>query len=114
MKIINGRKVYEKELKKLKKIPANGWDRYDGRNHQWYTLYATKLESGDFLYNIDAHNSGSCYGDYSDTYFINKGIIKYVADKFYDDDPKTKLSELFGDIDESDEFLMEIIENLGL
>lgn len=115
MKIINGQRVYAKELKKLVKIDNDGWDRYDGQNYQWYSLYAAELNDGSILYRLNANNSGSCYGEYSDKYFIGAGNLKkYVADKFCYDDSKQKIGELLGEIDEDNELVLKVLEDLGL
>lgn len=112
MKIINGTKIYQKDLKKLEKIDNGGWDTYNGQNHQWYTLNAVQTEHG-IVYNLSASNSGSCYGDYSDKYFLGgKRLMQYVANKYYMDDPKEKIGELLGDIDETNNLLKAVVEDI--
>ena len=39
MKIVNGKKFYAADYGAAKRIDNNGWDRYDGQNWQWYSLF---------------------------------------------------------------------------
>lgn len=39
MKIVNGKKFYAADIKAARRIDGNGWDRYNGQNWQWYSLF---------------------------------------------------------------------------
>lgn len=66
MKIVNGKKFYAADIKAAQRIDGNGWDRYNGQNWQWYSLF---YNPSCGLVVLQADNSGSCYGDYTDRYF---------------------------------------------
>lgn len=64
MKIVNGKKFYEKEVKAAVEVGGRyytGWS-----NTQYYTVLYNP-ECG--LVIVDAHNTGDCYGDYGKYYF---------------------------------------------
>lgn len=73
-------------------IDQDGWDTYNGRNHQWYSLY---YDPNSGFVKLDADNSGDCYGNYNTLYFANpKSFANYCNQ--IDADWTT----LLGDIDE--------------
>ena len=78
MRIVEKTKLYAADEKLMVKLDHDGWDHYDGRNWQWYSLLGVEV-SGTPIYKLDASNSGDCYGDYSTQYFTAKGL-KYWAD----------------------------------
>lgn len=59
MKIVNGKKFYAADYGAAKRIDSNGWDRYDGENWQWYSLFYNPACG---LVVLEASNSGSCFG----------------------------------------------------
>ena len=61
MKIVNGKKFYAADYGAAKRIDNNGWDRYDGQNWKWYSLFYNPACG---LVVLEACNSGSCRGDY--------------------------------------------------
>lgn len=68
MKIVNGKKFYAADIKAARRIDGNGWDKYNGQNWQWYSLFYNPACG---LVILKANNSGNCYGDYTDRYFEN-------------------------------------------
>jgi len=66
MRIIDGKRFYAKDMAAAVAIDKDGWDSYDGRNHQWYTLLYDRTSG---YTELCANNSGDCYGDYTDRYF---------------------------------------------
>ncbi len=72
MKVVNGKKFYEKEIKAAVEVGSSyhtGWS-----NTQYYTVLYNP-ECG--LVIVDAHNTGDCYGDYGMYYF--DGVPSFVA-----------------------------------
>lgn len=55
MKIVNGKKFYAADYGAAKRIDNNGWDRYDGQNWQWYSLFYNPACG---LVVLEASNSG--------------------------------------------------------
>lgn len=108
MIIVKGKRHYKRELDQMVKIDGDGWDRYDGQNYQWYSLYYNK-DTG--LVKLEADNSGSCYGDYSTKYFnsprefmnsVNSdNALNYVYER--------TVGDLLGNIDESNEDIMAFV-----
>lgn len=92
MKIINGKKFYEREIKAAQRIDNHGWDRYDGRNWQQYWLEYNP-ECG--LVILTGNNSGDCYGDYSTRYFDSPAAFREWCDE-----RMRSWEKLLGDIDE--------------
>ena len=104
MRIVNGKKFYQKEIEACHLIAADGWDHYNGRNMQWYRI----------LYNPDcglvvlkASNSGDCYGDYQDRYFISPRAFAEWADSV-----EREVGELLGDINEDDPIAMAFAKEI--
>ena len=102
MRIVEKTKLYAADEKLMVKLDHDGWDHYDGRNWQWYSLLGVEV-SGTPIYKLDASNSGDCYGDYSTQYFTAKGL-KYWAGFHC-----KNITDLLGDISE-DKY--EIYKNL--
>lgn len=110
MKIVNGRRVYQRDLKKLTQIDNDGWDSYDGRNEQRYTLSAAILDDGAILYELAADNSGCCYGNYQTIYRVGGDeLLRYVADTRYCANARDEIAELLGDIEEPISELMQAV-----
>lgn len=106
MRIINGKKFYKADMDRAVRIDGDGWDRNDGRNKQWYSLFYDK-ESG--FVSLVADNSGDCYGDYSTHYFSSpKAFVNYCND--CEHDGADEVARLLGDIDEDNEDVMDFVE----
>jgi hypothetical protein len=116
MMYVNGRKVLKSESEKMMKIDADGWDSYDGRNHQWYSLRAKQLPDG-ILYCLDANNSGDCYGDYKTRWFFGgEKLMQWISEKY---NPYETAKEAFGrllgnDISENDELINAVLADCGM
>lgn len=105
MKIINGKKFYEREIKAAVEIGSShrtGWS-----NTQYYTV----------LYNpacgltiLDAHNTGDCYGDYSTNYFASPAAFREWCGRYHDD--PNKWGEYLGDIDETNAAAMDFVDKI--
>jgi len=105
MRIVNGKKFYKKDIDAAKPLDFNGWDSYDGRNHQWYSVHYNPECGLVILY---ADNSGDCYGDYKDRYFASpQKFAEWVREC-----TSHSLSKLFGDVDESDEVAMKFVSEI--
>lgn len=104
MRIVNGKKFYAAEIKKCVKIDNDGWDSYDGRNKQWYTL---KYNPECGLVILKADNSGDCYGNYETRYFASPE--EFVSEYGIDE-----VGRLLGDIDEENEAVMHFVGVLNL
>lgn len=107
MIIANGEKIMAAEIAQKQKIDNNGWDSYDGRNHQWYSLYCIPRKNGKLSYMLDANNSGNCYGDYTTKYF---GCAKDFL--VYCNALERSVAELLGNIDENNDFFMAACKDL--
>jgi len=113
---VNGRKVLKSEHDGMQKIDGNGWDSYDGRNHQWYTLKAKQLPDG-ILYCLDANNSGDCYGNYETCWFFGgKNLMRYIAERYEPyESARDALGKLLGrDIPEDNELVAAVLADCGL
>ena len=104
MRIINGKRFYKKEIDAAVIIHANGWNSYNGRNHQWYYL---KYNPDCGLVILDADNSGDCYGDYATRYFDSPTSFANWC-KAHD----RSWEKLLGEIDEENETAMQFAEAL--
>lgn len=104
MRIVNGKKFYATEIKNCVRIDNKGWNHYNGRNYQWYTL---KYNPDCGLVILDADNSGDCYGDYGTYYFASprEFVNEYGIDK---------VGRLLGDVDEDNKAAMHFINALNL
>lgn len=107
MRIVNGKKFYAEQIKAAIKIDGNGWDSYDGRNHQWYTL---KYNKDCGLVILDANNSGDCYGDYETRYFATPAHFAAWCNNAYE--YSRDWNVLLGDIDETNESAMHFVAAL--
>ena len=104
MRIINGKKFMKKDMERAVKIDKNGWDRYNGQNWQWYTL---KYDTETGYTELDASNSGSCYGDYNTYRFESpKSFLAWC------NETDRNWEELLGDIDENDVIVTKFIEEI--
>ena len=104
MRIVDGKRFLKKDIEAATKIDNDGWDYYDGRNYQWYTL----------LYNPDcglvilgASNSGDCYGDCGTKYFSSPQSFHQWA---IENDKSVEA--LLGDIDETNAVAMKFVDEL--
>lgn len=105
MKIVNGKKFYAVDIKAAQRIDGNGWDHYDGQNWQWYSLF---YNPSCGLVVLQADNSGSCYGDYTDRYFDSPAAFKAWCESSSCRD----WAELMGDIDEQNECALDFIAHM--
>lgn len=105
MKIVNGKKFYAADIKAAQRIDGNGWDRYNGQNWQWYSLF---YNPSCGLVVLQADNSGSCYGDYTDRYFDSPAAFKAWCESSSCRD----WAELMGDIDEQNECALDFIAHM--
>ena len=104
MRIVNGKKFYKKDMDAALVLPFSGWDFYNWRNHQWYTV----------RYNPDcgytcliADNSGDCYGDYEDRYFSSpREFYRWAREHNRDVDA------LIGDVPEDNAAAMRFVEEM--
>ena len=104
MRSINGKRFYKEESDAAVSIPAEGWDYYNGSNHQWYWL---KYNPDCGLVILDADNSGDFYGDYATRYFDSPASF---ADWCKENDRSWE--KLLGEIDEENETAMQFAEAL--
>lgn len=105
MRIVDGKKFYKKDMEAAVTLGFNGWDSYNGRNHQWYTV---KYNAECGLVILLADNSGDCYGDYKDRYFSSpKKFAEWVRECTY-----RSLSDLFGDVEEDNDVAMRFINEI--
>lgn len=105
MKIVNGKKFYAADIKAAQRIDGNGWDRYNGQNWQWYSLF---YNPSCGLVVLQADNSGSCYGDYTDRYFDSPAAFKAWCESSSCRD----WAELMGDIGEQNECALDFIAHM--
>lgn len=110
MMYVNGVKILKADQSKMTRIDGDGWDHYDGRNHQWYSLYAKQLTSG-ILYKLDANNSGDCYGDYKTRWFFgSENLMRWIGRN--GESAKNRLCELLGnDIDEESKLIKAVLKD---
>lgn len=104
MIIINGKRFCAAEIKAAQRIDGDGWDCYDGRNWQWYTL---KYNPKCGLVILDADNSGSCYGDYETRYYSSP---REFAEVYSGDFGEGNWETLLGDIDEDNPVALHFID----
>ena len=105
MRIINKKKFYKKDMDAAVALPFKGWDAYNGRNYQWYTV---KYNPDCGYVEVNASNSGDCYGDYEDRYYDSPAA-------FYRDVSRggyggRSFSELIGDLDEDNAVAMRFVD----
>lgn len=104
MRIIDGKRFYKKDIDAAKKIEANGWNSNRGSNKQWYHL---RYNPDCGYVELDADNSGDCYGDYNTYYFSSpKQFLRWCQAT------GRNWEELLGDIDESDAVAMQFVDEL--
>lgn len=104
MRIINGKRFYKAQMDKAIKIDRDGWDTYDGRNYQWYTL---KYEPESGYVELNGNNSGSCYGDYKDRYFDSPASFAAWCNRC-----ERSWSDLLGEIDEDNPVVMKFVNTI--
>lgn len=104
MRIVEGKKFYKKEIDAVVQIDGDGWDKYNGQNYQWYSLYYNP-ECG--LVVLKANNNGDCYGDYKDRYFASPKSFFSWAQQC-----ERTIGELMGNIDESNEAAMKFVNEV--
>jgi hypothetical protein len=104
MRIIDGKKFYQKEIDAAERIDNDGWDSYNGQNYQWYTL---KYNPKCGLVQLIADNSGSCYGDYEKRYFSSPRAFANYCNMIDRD-----WTELLGDIDENNVAVMDFVDKI--
>lgn len=100
MRIVDGKRFYAAQIRAAVRIDNDGWDRYDGRNWQWYTL---RYNPDCGLVILEADNSGDCYGDYETRYFSSPAAFRAWAqpeEAEYGWQPTRDVEALLGDIDE--------------
>lgn len=102
MRIVNGKKFYQKQIDKCVKIDGDGWNTYNGSNYQWYTLLYNP-ECG--LVILDADNSGDCNGNYTTEYYSSPEDFMERCGRSCN-----SVEKLLGDIDEENEALMKFVE----
>lgn len=102
MRIVNGKKFYKKDEEEAVRIDGKGWNTYNGRNKQWYSL---EYNPNCGLVILSADNSGDCYGDYSTKYFSSPKEFEY-----YCEDCGKSWEELMGDIDEENEAAIKFVD----
>lgn len=104
MRIIEGKKFYKADMDKAVKIDNDGWDSYNGRNKQWYSLY---YEPNIGYVALVGSNSGDCYGDYDTYRFASpKSFAKYCKETNRD------WTELLGEIDEANPVVMRFVDEI--
>ena len=101
MRIVNGKKLYKQDIDACVSLHFDGWDSYNGRNHQWYNV---KYNPECGLVILDADNSGDCYGDYETRYFSSPAKFREWCQ-----DHDRSLPRLMGDIDEDNEAQMAFV-----
>ena len=108
MTIVNGKKHYKKDIKAAESLNLKGWNRYNGRNWQWYNIF---YNANTGLVILEADNSGDCYGDYSTKYFNSpKDFREYAEDPYR---CGKDLDNLLRDLDEENKILMDFVEKMG-
>lgn len=105
MKIVNGKKFYAADIKAARRIDGNGWDSYNGRNWQWYSLFYNPACG---LVVLKANNSGDCYGDYTDRYFENPEAFRAWCEAHFEHD----WAALLGEIDEQDNYALDFVAHM--
>lgn len=105
MKIVNGKKFYAADYGAAKRIDNNGWDRYDGQNWQWYSLFYNPACG---LVVLEASNSGSCCGDYSDRWFESPEAFRAWCEAHLGHD----WAALLGEIDEQDNCALDFVAHM--
>lgn len=101
-------------MKNMETIDNNGWNQYDGQNHQWYALKAKQLFDG-ILYCLDADNSGDCYGDYTTEWFFGgDNLMRRVGYRCSPGDEKAELAKLLGDMPENNKLIDAVLIDCGL
>lgn len=105
MKIVNGKKFYAADIKAARRIDGNGWDSYNGRNWQWYSLFYNPACG---LVILKANNSGDCYGDYKDRYFENPEAFRAWCESSFAYD----WGPLLGEIDEQDNCALDFVAHM--
>lgn len=85
-------------------IDDNGWDRYNGQNNQWYTL---KYDPQSGYVELNAKNSGDCYGDYKTRYFDSPESFAGWCARC-----NRNWQKLLGEIDENDLVVMAFVNAL--
>lgn len=105
MKIVNGKKFYAADIKAARRIDGNGWDRYNGQNWQWYSLFYNPACG---LVILKANNSGDCYGDYTDHYFENPEAFRAWCETPFLND----WAALLGEIDEQDNCALDFVAHM--
>lgn len=107
MKIVNGKKFYAADYEAAKRIDGNGWDKYDGQNWQWYSLFYNPACG---LVVLEASNSGSCFGDYSDRWFESPEAFRTWCEASF---PVARdWAALLGEIDEQDECALDFVAHM--
>lgn len=105
MKIVNGKKFYAADIKAARRIDGNGWDRYNGQNWQWYSLFYNPACG---LVILKGNNSGDCYGDYTDRYFENPESFRAWCEAPFAHD----WAALLGEIDEQDNCALDFVAHM--
>lgn len=105
MKIVNGKKFYAADYGAAKRIDNNGWDRYDGQNWKWYSLFYNPACG---LVVLEACNSGSCRGDYLDRWFESPEAFRAWCDAHLGLD----WAALLGEIDEQDNCALDFVAHM--
>lgn len=105
MKIVNGKKFYAADIKSARRIDGNGWDSYNGRNWQWYSLFYNPACG---LVILKANNSGDCYGDYSDRCFESPEAFRAWCESSFAYD----WGALLGEIDEQDNCALDFVAHM--
>lgn len=111
MRIINGKRFYQKDIDKAEELPFKGWDSYDGRNQQWYTV---RYNPDCGLTILEANNSGDCYGDYGERYYESPRAFYNAECVANDYNYGRDFEKLIGDVDEDNELAMKFLEALGM
>lgn len=101
MRIVNGKKFYKKDIDACVSLHFNGWDYYNGRNYQYYSVRYNP-ECG--LVILDADNSGDCYGDYETRYFSTPAKFRAWCNE-----TGRSLEKLMEDLDEDNEAHMAFV-----
>lgn len=102
MKVINGKKFYKRAIDAAVRVDCGGWDSYNGRNTQWYSLWYDP-QSGYVC--LDAKNSGDCFGDYDPKEYAS--LEEFFAAAV---ESERDVGTLLGTIDEADPVRVEVAE----
>ncbi len=105
MRIINGKKFYKKDMDAAVSLPFDGWDTYDGRNYQWYSV---RYNPACGFVALCANNSGDCYGDYEDRYYDSPASFRRAECDEYSGG--RSFERLIGDVDETNAIAMQFID----